>query len=71
MGQPEPQRQEEDAISLDTIVSSHHGYCPWVLRASKGDGKNSPSFIPTTISWWGCLDGVEKESEVNSLHRVL
>ena len=25
--------------------------------------------VPATIHWWGCLDGVEKESEVNSLHR--
>ena len=68
MCQPEPQRQEENPISLDMIVSSHHGYCPWVLRASTGDGKNRPSFMPATISWWGCLDSVEKESEVNSPH---
>lgn len=69
MCQPESQRQEEAAIALDTIVSSHRRCCPWSLRASKGNGKNSPSFMPTIISWWGCLDCVEKESEVNCRHR--
>ena len=69
MCQPESQRQEEDAISLDTILTSHHCYCPWALRASKGGGKNSPCFMPTVIGWGGHVDCVEKESVVNCQHR--